>query len=200
MTSAKRFTEIERVDRHIPLILKLDLAGTPRKWIHWQDATILAWNDKVKWSLGEPIMLIGGTNRAGEKSTFALPPIIASDDVMEHPKDPPLTNRELFRRDRFICLYCGTKYPTTKLTRDHVRPVSRKGINRWSNCVTACRSCNHRKADRTPEEAGMSLLAVPYAPSPAAYLMLQNSGRIIADQMSYLEKMMTGYERKHLLN
>jgi 5-methylcytosine-specific restriction endonuclease McrA len=33
------------------------------------------------------------------------------------------------------------------------------------NLVTACGVCNGRKADRTPEEAGMPLMYLPYAPS-----------------------------------
>jgi 5-methylcytosine-specific restriction endonuclease McrA len=71
------------------------------------------------------------------------------------------------------------------LTRDHVVPASRGGSSAWENCVTACRHCNQRKDDRTPEEAGMKLLAVPYTPNLAEYLILSNR-RILADQMEFL--------------
>lgn len=64
-------------------------------------------------------------------------------------------------------------------------PASRGGASAWENCVTACEHCNHRKADRTPEEANMKLLAVPYTPNLAEYLILSNR-RILADQMEFL--------------
>src|SRR3546814_5368592 len=64
-------------------------------------------------------------------------------------------------------------------------PASRGGASIWENCVTACRSCNQRKDDRTPEEANMRLLAVPYIPNLAEYLILSNR-RILADQMEFL--------------
>jgi len=55
----------------------------------------------------------------------------------------------------------------------------------WENCVTACRVCNQHKDDRTPDEAGMKLLAVPYIPNLAQYLILSNR-KILADQMEFL--------------
>src|SRR3546814_2454131 len=64
-------------------------------------------------------------------------------------------------------------------------PASRGGASIWENCVTACRSCNQRKDDRTPEEENMRLLAVPYIPNLAEYLILSNR-RILADQMEFL--------------
>jgi 5-methylcytosine-specific restriction endonuclease McrA len=104
---------------------------------------------------------------------------------------PLLTNRTLFQRDRNLCLYCGEMFPVSQLTRDHVYPASRGGDSVWENCVTACRDCNQRKDDRTPEESGMKLLAVPYTPNLAEYLILQNR-RILADQMEFLQ----AYARK----
>ena len=71
-------------------------------------------------------------------------------------------------------------------------PVSRGGLCVWENCVTACKHCNQRKDDRTPEEAGMKLIAVPYTPNLAEYLILSNR-RILADQMEFLQ----AFARKH---
>lgn len=71
----------------------------------------------------------------------------------------PLTNRNLFLRDDYSCQYCGRGRGQLDneefLSRDHVVPISQGGKDRWKNCVTACISCNHRKADRTPEGAAM---------------------------------------------
>ena len=98
-----------------------------------------------------------------------------------------LTNTNLFRRDCYICAYCGENFSTHRavLTREHVTPVSRGGENVWSNVVTSCRACNQKKADRLVEECGMRTLYVPYAPSLAEGMILRNR-RILADQMAYL--------------
>ena len=103
---------------------------------------------------------------------------------------PPLTNNNLFKRDKRMCMYCGDYLFDCERTRDHVVPVSRGGNNNWENLVTACRDCNFRKAGLTPDEfesIGMYLLAVPYAPNRAEGLVLANR-RILADQMAFLDQ------------
>ena len=85
-----------------------------------------------------------------------------------------------------MCLYCGDYLYTCELTRDHVVPVSRGGADTWENVVTACRICNHRKADKLLEEIDMSLLAVPFVPNRAEGLILENRD-ILGDQMEFLE-------------
>lgn len=66
-------------------------------------------------------------------------------------------------RDRHTCAYCG-RHATTV---DHVLPQSRGGESTWLNAVAACAPCNHRKANRTPAEAGLRLRVTPYAPTRA---------------------------------
>ena len=73
-----------------------------------------------------------------------------------------LTRREIFLRDRYTCQYCGRQ--TRDLTLDHVMPRFRGGRHTWENIVSACISCNHRKAARTPQEANMKLLHQPKPP------------------------------------
>ena len=72
-------------------------------------------------------------------------------------------------RDRYTCQYCGQK--GGELTVDHVLPKSRGGKSTWDNLVAACRSCNLRKGDRTPEEAGMRLLRPPKPPRVPLFLL-----------------------------
>jgi 5-methylcytosine-specific restriction endonuclease McrA len=67
-------------------------------------------------------------------------------------------------RDKFRCQYCAERFPTEELTFDHVVPRSRGGRTTWENIVTCCAECNRKKAARTPEEAGMKLLAKPKKP------------------------------------
>lgn len=73
-----------------------------------------------------------------------------------------------------------------QLTRDHVIPISKGGLDTWENVVTACFHCNSLKANRTPQQAGMRLLAVPYRPSWIEHLILSNRN-ILADQMAFLK-------------
>jgi 5-methylcytosine-specific restriction endonuclease McrA len=80
-----------------------------------------------------------------------------------------VTNTFLFARDRYACQYCGRGKAELgyreSLTRDHVLPISRGGTNEWSNVVTACSKCNHRKGNRTPAESGMRLRNKPGEPN-----------------------------------
>jgi hypothetical protein len=71
----------------------------------------------------------------------------------------------VLRRDEYTCCYCYKKYKHTNLTIDHVIPKSVGGINSFTNCVTACISCNRKKRNRTPEQAGMVLKIQPSAPN-----------------------------------
>ena len=79
-----------------------------------------------------------------------------------------VTNTFLFARDRYRCQYCGRGHaelkPREALTRDHVIPISRGGTNEWTNCVTACSSCNLRKANHFAHEIGMHPLTRPVEP------------------------------------
>jgi 5-methylcytosine-specific restriction endonuclease McrA len=76
-------------------------------------------------------------------------------------KIPAVNRREVLRRDKHACQYCGsTKY----LTLDHVIPTSKGGKHSWDNVVTACEKCNNRKGDRTPQQAGMILRNKPKTP------------------------------------
>lgn len=174
-----------------PLILRLDVSGIPQSWTAWQDAVNLHCKGRIAWSAGEHVMkFTGGFSKiSGRRSYVHIPSIIA---VKRHHSNnlwlrriPPLTNNSLFTRDANLCMYCGHESPGKDLTRDHVLPVSKGGKDFWSNVVTACHSCNTRKGGRTPEEAGMKLVAIPYVPDWAEYLVLSNR-RIMSDQMEFL--------------
>ena len=175
-----------------PRILRLNVAGHPVEWASWQEAVCLYARQIVVWTLGDPILRIrGGHSRVdGEQSHLDVHSIIACQGrvVAESGSVPPLTNSALFGRDRNTCLYCGGEFDDGALTRDHVVPSSRGGADRWDNCVAACKRCNHHKGDRLPHECGMELLALPYTPNFAEYLALINSGRILGDQIGFLQR------------
>ena len=96
-----------------------------------------------------------------------------------------LTNSKLFARDRNVCAYCGNHFHESVLTRELFIPQAHIGRDIWMIVVTACRSCNHRKGPRTPEQAHMPLLYTPYVPSLWEDFILRNR-RILADQMEFL--------------
>ncbi len=179
--------------RNDPLILRLDIAGRPLRWIPWQTAVVLMSREMVAWSAGERSFTFhGGINRlTGYRSKITVSSIVAvkgkARDSEGERLIPPLSNRELFLRDDHLCMYCGNEFPSQLLTRDHLIPLSQGGKDCWSNVVAACRACNHAKGARTPDQAGMNLLAIPYIPNRAEYLVLSNR-RILADQMTFLKK------------
>lgn len=168
-------------------ILRLNKAGTPVAWLNWQESATLMVREQVIWSLGEVVFEIrGGINKAGIQSVLELPSIIACDGKIEgRGFAPPLTNSLLFARDQHVCMYCGVEFQARDLSRDHVLPKSRGGRDLWTNCVTACRRCNNRKANKTPEQSGMQLLAVPFVPNRHEYFYLSNRD-VLADQMEFL--------------
>ncbi len=75
------------------------------------------------------------------------------------------SRRNVFKRDHYTCQYCGAQPGIEELTIDHVLPRSQGGVSSWTNCVLACMACNKRKADRTPEQAGMKLRKQPNRPA-----------------------------------
>lgn len=80
----------------------------------------------------------------------------------------PWSRRGVLVRDRHRCAYCGRRATTV----DHIVPRSQDGGDTWLNTVAACSGDNHRKADRTPAQAGMALLQKPFEPTPADTLLL----------------------------
>jgi 5-methylcytosine-specific restriction endonuclease McrA len=85
----------------------------------------------------------------------------------------PVTRRTVLARDHYTCQYCGRQPPRKDLTVDHILPRSRGGHTAWENVVTACQRCNGRKGNRTPEEAGMSLLSPPVRPRYVALTLIE---------------------------
>ncbi len=98
--------------------------------------------------------------------------------LMEYDRVPrprlKFTRSNVYRRDRHRCQYCGSHQAASELTLDHVQPRSRGGPTTWRNIVVSCFGCNSRKANRSPEEAGMPLIREPRVPlwNPTAMLQL----------------------------
>ena len=103
--------------------------------------------------------------------TYPWPHVIRLVQYVRVPRavQRKISRRALFARDGWRCAYCGTG---GRLTLDHVVPRSRGGQSVWENVVTACATCNHRKGNRTLEEARMELRVLPRAPAPVLFIHL----------------------------
>ena len=174
-------------------ILRTDGAGMPLEWIDYRDAVRLYHTEQVAYACGTRLYrLYGGTSaKTGRRTVVEVNSIVATLGHSHNPCNlrgdytPPRNNQTLFKRDAHLCLYCGMRFPSQQLSRDHIRPLSQGGRDTWMNVVTACRRCNNLKAWKTPEQAGLQLIAVPFTPTYAEYIYLKGR-RVLADQMEYL--------------
>lgn len=100
--------------------------------------------------------------------TYPMPSVIRLNRYVQAPyKGVNLTRQNIFKRDNFECQYCGTK---RDLTIDHVIPRAKGGADTWTNLVTACKKCNAKKGNYTPESANMPLRKKPAKPSYSIFL------------------------------
>ncbi|MBI2165613.1 MAG: HNH endonuclease [Chloroflexi bacterium] len=130
----------------------------------------------VLLTLGKAELLENGRGEIRTPSTvFPIPSVIRLEYMVRRPFfQRRLSRREVFRRDRYTCQYCGRQ--TRELTLDHVIPRVRGGVHTWENVASACIPCNHRKAGLTPREVGMMLLRRPRAPRANPYSLFHNRG------------------------
>lgn len=160
-------------------VLQLDINGTPQAWISAEAAAVHYAADAVAWFDGDgPLATLrGGWNaKTGRQSIIEVHPIIAlrgASRINLFDVAPPFSADQLKRRDRNTCCYCGEVFAPRYLTVDHILPLSRGGSDSWLGCAASCGPCNWRKADRTPDEAGMPLLFLPYVPSLFERMLLQ---------------------------
>ncbi|HJR93770.1 MAG TPA: HNH endonuclease [Acidimicrobiia bacterium] len=105
---------------------------------------------------------------ASERDSVTVPSVVRLTTFVRVPyrRTVPVTRRAVFGRDGHLCQYCGG--PAESI--DHVHPRSKGGLHSWENVVACCRSCNIRKGDRLPKEAGLSLRVRPQAPRQYAWI------------------------------
>tara|TARA_B110000467_G_C18059851_1_gene335622 strand:- start:24 stop:629 length:606 start_codon:yes stop_codon:yes gene_type:complete len=171
-------------------ILRLNSAGHPVDWINHQTAAKLYHLNQVIYECGSSSLILrGGYNRLKrQRSLLNLNSIVSTNNINKLDYSaftPPLINATLFKRDAHKCLYCGNIFSYNELSRDHVVPLSKGGVDTWTNVVTCCKRCNNHKGARTPEDANMLLIAIPFSPSRVEYIILRGR-RILQDQMDFL--------------
>jgi len=168
--------------------LQLNADYTPMKVLPWQRAVELVMD-------GKAVTVDAVSGRFVRSASLAIPwpSVVALRRYARIRGRVKFSARNVQARDAFTCAYCGLqprladgRPDRDELTLDHVipraqskhaavyLPWSRKWVNVtcWENAVTACRACNARKADRTPQQAGMELRVYPRSPTPADVLRM----------------------------
>ena len=101
--------------------------------------------------------------------SFEVPSVVRLERYVRAPRRRVvLSKRNVLKRDSYQCQYCGQA--DRKMTIDHVVPRKHDGPDTWENLVTACVSCNARKGDRRPEQAGLQLLRKPKRPNNVTFI------------------------------
>lgn len=131
------------------------------------------WQVAVKAVFLERVDIVASYDRVvhSPRAELQLPSVIALRQYVRPSEFPAFTRFNLFLRDRFSCVYCGSG---KELTFDHVIPRAQGGRTSWDNVATACAPCNLRKGGRTPKQAGMGLSHAPERPTTWE---LQDKGR-----------------------
>lgn len=145
--------------------LVLNASFEPLATVSLRRAVVLVLQDKAVVERAHP-----GLRVRGSAVEIPVPQVIRLCRYVRVPfrQRAPWSRRGVLVRDRHRCAYCGQRATTV----DHVVPRSHGGQDTWLNTVAACAADNHRKADRTPEQAGMRLLSRPFEPTPAGALVL----------------------------
>jgi len=139
--------------------LLLNITYEPLRVISWQKAITLLTLGKVE--------VVEEYDREIRSVSFSikLPAVVRLLRLVRWREEAvKFSRKNIYARDRGICQYCGQDLRCQEITYDHVIPKSQGGETSWDNVVTCCLECNSRKGGRTPEQAGMKLLAPPKKP------------------------------------
>lgn len=102
---------------------------------------------------------------SGALKEWKVPSVIRFiDAVTPEIKVVKFSRENIYARDHGKCQYCGTKVSLSEFEYEHVIPRCQGGKTIWENIVVACTTCNQKKGNKTPMQAGMRLLAVPRKP------------------------------------
>ena len=148
-------------------VLVLNQDHTPLTICSVQRAFLLVFLQKA-----DLLCIIKNRRLRSVSKAYPFPSVIKINRYVNRPYHGVVLSRHnIFKRDRHKCQYCET---AKDLTLDHVVPRSKGGISSWTNLVTACKECNAKKGDNTPEKAGMKLKAAPFRPSYVSFIGLAN--------------------------
>lgn len=167
--------------------LLLNADYQPLRVVSWERAMLLLLDDRAEMVEQYVGVFVRTVSRA-----FPWPAVLRLKRYVSAMPRVRFTRWNVLSRDGYRCAYCGAqpvdargRLHIEELTLDHVVPraQARRGqvrsltgswvpITCWENVVTACLTCNLRKADRTPAQAGMRLLLAPRVPNPVDALRM----------------------------
>jgi 5-methylcytosine-specific restriction endonuclease McrA len=148
----------------------------PLKVISWQRAITLYMLDKVD------VVEEYDAKIRSVSYVVSVPAVVRLRAAFRrHVKPVKFSRVNIYARDNHRCQYCGTKCTIAELTYDHVVPRSRGGATSWDNIVSCCYTCNAKKANRTPVEAKMRLLATPVRPTWMPAVQIRVSAKSVPD-------------------
>lgn len=130
--------------------------------VHGPDWMVpVRWEDWMQLPVREGDLFFGTT-----RGRIRVPTVVVLSKFDRVPmKRPKFSLRGLWLRDGGRCQYTGRELAPGEGNIDHVLPQSRGGETTWENCVLSDRNVNQRKANRTPEEAGLRLHQKPTRPA-----------------------------------
>jgi len=181
------------------LVLNADY--TPLSIVCWQKA--ITWyfrfQNEPKYAI-EIIDFYSNDHIKGINKTFPIPAIAKTVKYFKiNQQELNFSRKNIFLRDDHRCQYCGNKFDYNLLTYDHVIPKSKCNYNNgsptvWTNIVTSCIECNRKKGNKTPKEAGMPLVSLPFKPNknskylPISYKLRNIRYEIPVEWSPYLPK------------
>lgn len=160
-------------------VLVLNASYEPLSVVTAKRAVILVLNDKATVVVGR------GGYWSSEHEKVEIPSVVRLTRYVKVPyrRAVPVTRRAVFGRDGHRCQYCGS----TAESIDHVTPRSRGGDHSWENVVACCRTCNVKKADRLPHEAGFRLASKPGPPRRFAWIYASAGYQVDPSWHPYLQ-------------
>ena len=155
-------------EAHPALVLNADFRP-----LSYYPLSLWSWQDAIKAVFLERVNIVSEYEFAVHSPSFEmkLPSVVSLKSYVKPARNPAFTRFNVFLRDRFECVYCGSD---EDLTFDHLIPRSRGGQTTWTNVITACAPCNLRKSNRLCSEIGMHPRHQPYEPTIHD---LHNAGR-----------------------
>lgn len=126
--------------------------------------SLWSWQDAVKAVFLDRVAVVNEYEQFVRSANFEMPipSVVALKDYVPQNRSPAFTRFNLFLRDGFECVYCGSP---NELTFDHLIPRRLGGKTHWENIVAACSRCNLKKGGRLVRDAGMKLRQAPFRPN-----------------------------------
>jgi len=161
-------------------VLVLNLDYSPFDVWDWQHAMLKYVPGNIDMDDDPKVEAVYDTNgmvthdfvvRDGGGNAYQLPAVLKLVKFINaHQGRAPYSKRNIYARDMGICQYCGKFTKLGIHTIDHVIPRAHWNPRRFhfrlssfENVVTSCDPCNKHKRNRTPQQAGMTLIRKPRA-------------------------------------